>query len=125
MSPPLNHGDAGTCAIMHACVLCLNSSLCPCSADVVECDGDPAPCHVTAICIDSIGSYSCQCNTGYSGDGVTQPCASKSDDVHVLTTGDVKNSLCDRKPLISDWFYQGPDHAIPGKLSYIKGLTSM
>ena len=30
-----------------------------------------SPCHANATCNNTEGSYTCTCNTGYSGDGVT------------------------------------------------------
>jgi hypothetical protein len=41
--------------------------------DIDECLSDP--CHVNANCSDNEGSYDCQCNVGYSGNGFN--CSSK------------------------------------------------
>ena len=41
------------------------------SIDVDECTTGGHNCHHNAICIDIQGSYTCQCKTGYSGDGFT------------------------------------------------------
>ena len=38
--------------------------------DINECD-DPTTCDENAECTDTIGSYYCTCNTGYTGDGKT------------------------------------------------------
>ena len=35
--------------------------------DIDECDDNP--CHDNATCADSEGSYACECNEGYSGNG--------------------------------------------------------
>ena len=43
-------------------------------SDVDECLSDS--CDRNAACINTAGSYSCECNTGFSGSGVT--CDSKS-----------------------------------------------
>ena len=37
--------------------------------DIDECLGNP--CHPNASCSDNQGSYDCQCNSGYSGNGFT------------------------------------------------------
>ena len=42
--------------------------------DVNECV--TSPCHPNATCEDTIGSYNCRCDLGFSGNGTT--CASKS-----------------------------------------------
>ena len=42
-------------------------------ADIDECSGDP--CDSNATCNNTDGSYTCTCNTGYSGSG--ESCASK------------------------------------------------
>ena len=39
--------------------------------DVDECLSGTHDCATTAKCSNSDGSFSCVCNTGYSGDGVT------------------------------------------------------
>jgi len=39
--------------------------------DVDECETDPHPCGTNAGCTNTYGSFSCSCNTGYSGNGVT------------------------------------------------------
>ncbi len=41
--------------------------------DVDECLNNP--CHINASCTDNEGSFDCQCNVGFSGDGVN--CTSK------------------------------------------------
>ena len=41
--------------------------------DMDECLSNP--CHVNANCDDTEGSFICQCNNGYSGNGFT--CSSK------------------------------------------------
>ena len=38
--------------------------------DINECSQSPAVCHQNAICTNTKGSYSCQCETGYTGDGI-------------------------------------------------------
>ena len=37
--------------------------------DVDECDLDTDDCHVNATCNNTFGSYTCECNIGYTGDG--------------------------------------------------------
>ena len=32
---------------------------------------DPLSCHADAICANTPGSFTCTCNTGYTGDGTT------------------------------------------------------
>ena len=39
------------------------------SADVDEC-ATQSPCHHNATCTNTLGSYTCTCNEGYSGDGM-------------------------------------------------------
>ena len=42
-------------------------------ADTNECSSAAKhECIVNAICINTNGSYYCECDTGYSGDGLTQ-----------------------------------------------------
>ena len=44
-------------------------------SDVDECTTDTHNCDVNAVCTDTDGSFTCACNSGYSGDGTT--CTSK------------------------------------------------
>ena len=40
--------------------------------DIDECaDATLNNCDVNAFCTDTVGSYTCTCNTGYTGDGFT------------------------------------------------------
>ena len=39
--------------------------------DIDECAANPGPCSINATCSNSAGSFTCTCNQGYSGDGVT------------------------------------------------------
>jgi hypothetical protein len=39
--------------------------------DVDECAGDPSPCDVHATCTNADGTFSCECNDGFTGDGET------------------------------------------------------
>ncbi len=36
-----------------------------------ECEDGVNNCDTNAACIDTNGNYTCHCNAGYSGDGVT------------------------------------------------------
>lgn len=40
-------------------------------SDIDECDATPQPCSSDAQCTNTPGAYSCSCNSGFSGDGVT------------------------------------------------------
>ena len=51
--------------IVHSCF----TNLIP-IPDVDECADDTDNCHANADCTDNIGSFSCTCSIGYSGDGV-------------------------------------------------------
>ena len=37
--------------------------------DIIECDEDPEPCDGNATCTNNIGSFTCECNEGYTGNG--------------------------------------------------------
>ena len=38
--------------------------------DKNECEG--SPCHKTADCINTEGSFMCRCKEGFEGDGITE-----------------------------------------------------
>jgi len=40
-------------------------------SDIDECSLDIGPCDTNAECTNKIGSYICNCKTGYEGDGET------------------------------------------------------
>ena len=41
------------------------------NTDINECANNTSNnCHVNATCSDTFGSYECQCNDGFTGDGV-------------------------------------------------------
>ena len=44
-------------------------------ADIDECSTSSHSCDVNALCSNIVGTYTCACKTGYSGDGRT--CAGK------------------------------------------------
>jgi len=45
--------------------------------DIIECDTDNGGCSSAATCTNIVGSFTCDCLTGYTGDGFT--CDGKSD----------------------------------------------
>ena len=44
---------------------------CTLSTDINECERDLDNCALNAACTDTIGNFTCTCNTGYRGDGVS------------------------------------------------------
>ena len=56
---------------VHIRTLTLCDCLNLCVSDVDECvrEGSSYPCHTRADCNNSMGSYYCTCQTGFSGDG--------------------------------------------------------
>ena len=39
-------------------------------ADIDECLNESDECHENATCMDTVGNYSCQCLSGFSGNGL-------------------------------------------------------
>ena len=39
--------------------------------DIDECETDADKCDINADCTNTIGSYTCMCHPGYSGNGVS------------------------------------------------------
>ena len=46
--------------------------------DVNECEDETISCDPNASCLNTIGSYQCNCNTGYSGTGEDGGCQGES-----------------------------------------------
>ena len=42
----------------------------PYSSDIDECTTGAAQCHYNASCVNIPGSFSCVCDSGYTGDGI-------------------------------------------------------
>lgn len=40
-------------------------------SDIDECTKGTDNCHINADCINTYGSYTCQCQAGYTGNGET------------------------------------------------------
>ena len=53
-------------AVSHPAYITRSFSL----SDINECTV-PSPCHAQATCININGSFTCMCNNGYSGDGLS------------------------------------------------------
>jgi len=58
---------AATCIVLYA-LMCDY-------ADINECATNSAGCSAEAICTNTVGSFTCNCPSGYTGDGFT--CARK------------------------------------------------
>ena len=41
------------------------------SIDIDECAEGPHNCHAVAACNNTVGAFTCTCNAGYAGDGVS------------------------------------------------------
>ena len=53
---------------IHSCIIIHFVGFC--FTDVNECVLATHNCDVNANCTNTVGSFNCSCNTGYSGDGV-------------------------------------------------------
>jgi len=73
ISNPCQNGGTceayGTSAGEYTCACTAAWEGATCETDVNECDD--SPCHPQASCSNSPGSFSCTCNSGFSGDGFT------------------------------------------------------
>ena len=43
----------------------------PISTDINECEQGLHTCHPNAVCVNSVGSFTCQCSDGFQGNGRT------------------------------------------------------
>ena len=57
------------CVCVHIVVIPYSS--CVLSLDINECNMTTIPCDTHAACTNTPGSYSCQCMTGYTGNGTS------------------------------------------------------
>lgn len=79
-------GDGMTCAPINSCVpacgpnqVCNAALQCECSpgfggpncVDINECAAGTDNCSANATCTNTVGSFACACNAGYTGNGVT------------------------------------------------------
>eukprot|EP00820_Chromera_velia_P004991 Cvel_17921.t1-p1 / transcript=Cvel_17921.t1 / gene=Cvel_17921 / organism=Chromera_velia_CCMP2878 / gene_product=Fibrillin-1, putative / transcript_product=Fibrillin-1, putative / location=Cvel_scaffold1456:16-8877(-) / protein_length=347 / sequence_SO=supercontig / SO=protein_coding / is_pseudo=false len=59
-------------------------------ADTDECTGGSHNCHAQSTCTNTVGSFTCSCNSGFSGDGVScsniDECSTSADDCHADAT---------------------------------------
>jgi len=46
-------------------------------ADIDECKANISNCHTNAVCNNTVGNYTCECECGYYGDGITS-CVGKT-----------------------------------------------
>ena len=81
-------------------------------SDINECEG-PSPCDENAQCANTIGSFTCACNEGYSGDGMT--CTGQNFNAEngiwkmmMLTCVCVLTSLCQYTRIMIQHAYQTP-----------------
>jgi len=66
--------------------------------DIDECKASPSVCDVNAKCQNSVGSYRCSCNPGYTGDG--EKCSGMADNtLDVRKVVQPKDSLSPGKRL--------------------------
>ena len=63
----------------------LCGTLCP---DVNECDRMEDNCDINAECSNTIGSYRCSCNMGYTGSGIMSDCSKSCKDAVTTSTMD-------------------------------------
>lgn len=38
--------------------------------EIDECEEETDNCHINATCMNTLGSFTCACNPGFTGDGV-------------------------------------------------------
>ena len=43
-------------------------------SDIDECHSEEQLCSRNAVCENALGSYTCRCDEGYTGDGITCLC---------------------------------------------------
>ena len=65
------------------------------STDIDECATGVANCAIAATCMNTDGNYTCSCNIGYTGDGIT--CTSKLCILHCTTKFSSSNTLLECK----------------------------
>ena len=56
---------------------------CP-HADINECVVGTDYCHINAICTNTVGSFYCTCQPGYTGNGITCACKVELQDQFIV-----------------------------------------
>ena len=60
--------------------------------DMNECDTGTFTCVTNAHCVNNDGSYYCQCNTGYTGDGNT--CTGMAAQIKIISKQESLHYTC-------------------------------
>ena len=63
-------------------------------ADVDECAANSHNCHAHATCTNTVGAFTCACNSGYTGDGNT--CTGKK--FNIISVNKLSTAICTIKP---------------------------
>ena len=82
-------GCSATCTVENG-YTCAGTSPSVCS-DIDECTVETDNCDANATCTNTAGSFTCECNSGYSGDGVS---CSDIDECSVETDNCDSNATC-------------------------------
>jgi len=93
-------GCSATCTVQAGFSCVGTPSVC---SDINECATNNGACSVNATCTNTLGSHSCACNPGYSGDGITcvpVGCTTsvQCDDGNPCTTDACQSGICTHTP---------------------------
>ena len=112
---------AFTCATGYAAsgvATCINGVWnTPTCVNVDECSTGANNCDVNAACTDTVGGFTCSCNTGYQGNGVTSSCMANDctptsvTNSDKSTAGSITGKTGDAVPVACTGGYQGSGSA--------------